>query len=254
MIRRFNDYSFMDEESLQKIANVVNNQRKLVKITDNLKEANITAQQLQFQGYNVDLEQNDTEYHIFASPRQKISLADAKASGQFKKIAFDRYTFEKNSNLEKAAYTTPISIQHYNFDDGTIWRVMTAKDGKQYLVKEVDEKERIVRQPNPQNNNFKNIITASLTKNNSNQLTRLCKILYNNPDSEFVNDLVKYSSKSLSMILASKLDNIVTSELEHLNITSPQYQNNVKEKIIQAIDNDQIFNRKQISTFITQYK
>lgn len=243
MIRRFNDLSFFDEESMQKIAQAVNNQKKLVKIVDNEKQANIFTKELQFKGYNVDIEQNNNNFYIYASPRQKVLLKEAQSSGQFKKIAFDRYQF-----LSKEA-NNPLGIQHYNFDEGTIWKVMTAKDGKEYLVKEIDDKDnnKVIRQPCEKA--FRSTILASL-QSNPKQLTKLCKVLYNNPDDDFINDLVKYSSKSLSAILTSKLDNIITSELEYLNITSPEYHKNVHDKIVQAIDNNQIYNRQQISNLI----
>lgn len=260
MIRRFNDFSFIDDESLQKIADVVNNQKKLIKIFNDKKRALIAAKELRFQGYNVTVESKDEEYYIYVVPREKILLKDAKNSGQFTKVAFDRYAFSNKKNIEaeltnQASLTlqanNPLGIKHYNFDEGTIWKVVAGKDGKEYLVKEIDDKDedKIIRQPSEKA--FQSTVLAS-SKANPKQLVKLCKVLYNNPDEDFINDLVKYSSKSLTEILNNKLNRVVTAELEQFNVTSPAHGNAMKEKIIQAINNNQIYNRQQISNLISK--
>ena len=241
MIRRMNDYSFLNDEAFTKIAKAVNDQTKLVKITDNESEAIILAKQLQTQGYCTKIESKSNEFYVTASPREKVLKKDAEQSGQFKKIAKDCYAFSKKAN-------NPLGLQHYNFDEGTIWKIMAGKDGKEYLVKEIDDtNQKIIRQPSQQG--FKSTVLAS-NQVDSKKLVKLCNILYNNPSNELVNDMIRYATKSVVTIINEKINNIIDSELQALCITSPRYKNEVKEKIAFAIDNNAIFNRQQISDLI----
>lgn len=239
MVRRYDDYSFLNDNDLEKIAAVVNNQSKIVKITDDEKEAKLAQQQLRMQGYPAYIEQKNNTYQIITSPQTKILLKEALASKQFKKIAMNKYAFSTVAN-------NTLGFQQYNFDDGTIWRVLKSKDGKEYLVKELnDEDNTIVRQP------YNQIKSPVLASSNNKRIHKLCKILYDNPSDEFINDLVKYSTDSLSKLVTAKLNNIIDSELHALNITSPMYTQQVKERIASAIDNNTIVNRQQISDIIT---
>ena len=241
MIRRINDYSYIDDESLQKIAEVVNNQKKLIKITDNIKTAKAITKQLKDKNYESIIEQVKDNYYIYTLPQQKVLFTEAKSSGCFKRIASNQYEFTKQAN-------NPLGITHYNFDEGTIWKVMTAKDGKDYLVKEIDDKtEQIIRQPCE-----KAFSTMVITADNKDpqKIFKLCKLLYNDVNEDFIKDLTKYSSIALSSFLSNKLNNVIDSELEYLNITSPEYKKNVHEKIAMAINNNQISNRQHISNII----
>ena len=130
-VRRFNDYSFIDDNAMEKIANAVNNQEKIIKITDDEKEANLIIHQLNAQGYEAESRYKSGEFFVVARPRFRIPLKKAQASGQFKKIASSHYAFSRAAN-------NPLGIQHYDFDEGTIWKVVSGKDGKEYLVKELD--------------------------------------------------------------------------------------------------------------------
>ena len=238
MIRRISDYSYIDDSAFEKIANVVNDSKKLIKIVEDEDHAQIIAKNLQV-NYDTKIEYINNNYYIYAMPKQRIALDEAKSSGFFKKIAYNQYQFNKQAN-------NPLGWQHYNFDDGTIWKVMTASDGKEYLVKEIDKNNQIIRQPCEKiKNNL--IITANKHIANS-QIKQLCNILYGDVNSDFINDLDK--SFNLFTMLTNKLDLIIDSELKYLNIQSNQYKQDIYNKIIQGIKNNKITNRKQISDLI----
>ena len=239
MIRRINDYSYIDDNAFEKIANVINDQKKLINIVEDEDHAQVIAKNMQNE-YDTKIEKNNNHYYIYAMPKQQVALDEAKSSGFFQKIAYNQYQFNKQAN-------NSLGWQHYNFDDGTIWKVMTANDGKEYLVKEVDDKNnQIIRQPCEKiNTNL--VITANKHIANS-QIKRLCNILYGDIDPEFINDLSK--SFDLFKMLINKLDLVINSELDYLNIQSNQYKQNIYDKIMQGIKNNTITNRKQISNLI----
>ena len=51
MVNRINDYSFLDDDTIKKIASVIEDDSKVVQIVDNEKEATILQKQLNIQGY-----------------------------------------------------------------------------------------------------------------------------------------------------------------------------------------------------------
>jgi len=240
MIRRINDYSYINDEEFEKIASVINESKKLVKITDDIDHAHVIANELQNK-YDAQIEQVKNNYYIYAKPKQKVLLNEAKSSGFFKKIAYNQYQFNKQAN-------NPLGWQHYDFDDGTIWKVMTAKDGKEYLVKEVNDKtNEVIRQVYDTVKNNSLIITA----NNKaiGKIKQLCNIIYGDVNIEFINDLMQ-ASVDLLQILNHKLDLIIKSELDYLNIQSTQYKKDTYNKIMQGIISNKINNREQISNII----
>lgn len=246
-IKLYNDYSLLDDDAMAKLANVVNNQEKTIKVTSSYDEAKQIARQNIFEGYPTRIVEHGNSYHINVKPRVEIDLQSAQDSGQFKKLAFNRYAFTKQAN-------NPLGIQHYNFDDGSIWRVVVGKDNKEYLVKEVDDNnnDKVIRAVDsiPKST----VLTASSKGVDTKQLVRLAKILYNNPEEELINDLIKVSADTVNKTVTAKLNQIINSELEALNITSPLYRNKVKEKIAHAISSNIIFNRQQISKMIADIK
>ena len=243
MIRRHDDYSFLQDEYFEKIANSINNtQKKLVKVTNDIKQAKHIGTQLLAQGYKISCDNYNNEYYIYALPREKINFKQAMQNGTFKKIASNQYIKQANNTL---------GLQHYDFDEGTIWKVITAEDGKEYLVKEVSDTniDEVIRQKDDINKK----ITVTASNNNKRDLIRLCKILYNNFNEEFIQDIVQYAPESLSNMINDKLNNIINSELKALNITSSNYHKQVREKIAFAIESNKITNRQQISNIIQNH-
>ena len=238
MVSRINDYSFLDDDTIKKIASVIEDDSKVVQIVDNEKEATILQKQLNIQGYNTKIEKHGKSFHVIAKPRDMILYHEAIKSGQFTKLAFGRYSFTRQSN-------NPLGIQHYNFDEGTIWKVMTGKDGKEYLVKEVDDdnEELVVRKSE------KSVLAESSLDVKS--LKKICKVLYDNPSDEFINDLFDKLPSQMNKILTAKLDKLINDNVKASKfISSPKYINDVKTKVITSINQEAIFNKEQISKFI----
>ena len=133
MIRRTSDASLFSESEFDKLEKIVkkNENRKLYKVCSNQNDANLAISELKLKGYKYDVILNDSECRIYSIFPESINKEEAEKSGNFKKIAFGRYCFQKPT----------ISDNKYNFDDGSIWKVITAEDGKQYLAKEVDDED-----------------------------------------------------------------------------------------------------------------
>ena len=77
-------------------------------------------------------------------------------------------------------------------------------------------------------------------------------MLYDCQDDNFINDLVSLSASSLARVLTAKLNSIVDSKLQSVNINSSTYSNEVKQKLAAAIDSNAIYNRQQIDSLILQ--
>lgn len=239
MIRRINDYSYIDDAEFEKIANIINDNKKLVKITDDIDHAQVIAKKIQNK-YDTQIEKVNNNYYIYAKPKPKVLLTEAKSSGFFRKIAYNQYQFNKQAN-------NSLGWQHYDFDDGTIWKVMTAKDGKEYLVKEVNDKtNEIIRQPYDQ---VKENLMITASNKSIGKVKQLCNIIYGEINTEFINDILQ-ASVDLLHILNHKLDLIINSELDYLNIQSNQYKQDVYDKIMQGIASNKITSREQISNII----
>lgn len=246
-IKLYSTNASLDDEAMMKLSQVINNQEKTIKVTASYDEAKRIAKRSMLEGYQTSIVDYGNSYHVNVKPRVEIDLQEAEQSGQFKKLAFGRYAFTKEAN-------NPLGIQHYNFDDGTIWKVSVGKDGKEYLVKEVDDKneDKVIR--SVEKNMTKATVLASATsKIDTKQLARLAKILYDNPADEFINDLMQASVNVLSKVVTAKLNKVVNSELEALNITSPLYREKAKEKVAHAISSNIIFNKQQIAKIITDF-
>lgn len=241
-IKVHNSFSLFDDAAINKLNDVLNNQDTTIKVTASYDEAEQVAAQSKLEGYKTSIVERNNSYFVNVKPRVEVQLDEALSSGQFKKLAFGRYAFKKVAN-------NPLGIQHYNFDDGTIWKVMAGKDGKQYLVKEVDDNdsEKVIRSLDK--NYTKATILAS-SNTNIKQLVRLAKVLYDNPSDEFINDLLNVSKDVVSKVLTAKLNRIINSELAALNITSPLYRKKVQEKVAHAISSNTVFNKQQISNII----
>ena len=245
MLRRSNDYSFFDDKVFNQIAAAVNDQAAVVHITQNKKQAVKTAKLLCNKGYESSVEQKNDDFYIYAKPQQKVLLKEAEMSGQFTQLADNRYSFSHQAN-------NPLGIQHYDSDDGTIWKIMTDKNGKEYLVKEVDDNnvDKVIRQPSEPG--FRSTVLASLSSTEDpKQLENLCKAVYTKD--ELVHDLIKHASKIIKPLLHQKLNIIIDEQLKALNVTSMKTKQAVKEKIASAIDNNAIYTRQQINDLINKF-
>lgn len=70
--------------------------------------------------------------------KTNIKLAYNENKDKFKRVAWGEYVY--------AAYTGSNGYQEkYAFDDGAIWYIETDEQGNQYIVKQVDDSDEIVR-------------------------------------------------------------------------------------------------------------
>lgn len=230
---------------------------KTVYTTEDENQARMMEKQLTIQGYHAEIEKHGNTFHVVTKPRNKVPLHKAEASGMFTKLAFGRYVFNKTGNNK-------LGFEEYDFDEGTIWKVVKSDDGKEYLVKEVedDNEDAVIRQKDTKavvaaantNSLFKkassNMNTNSIPKE---QLKKYCKVLYNNPSEEFIDDLMDCIPNQLSSLLLAKLDAIVNKEISASKyMSSPRFAAKMKEKIKEGISGNTVFNVAQICKMIRE--
>jgi len=232
------DYPLFDDKTFEKLAKVVEDQSKIVQIVDTEDEADLISKQLNIQGYNTKVEKNINGYQVIAKPKEKVEYKEALNSGQFKKVAFGRYTFNRNAN-------NPLGIQHYNFDDGTIWKIMKGKDGKEYLVKEVEDndEEKVIR-------NTKNI-TASIHRDTI-SAKKICLAMYDNKSKNIIDDLFRYIPNQTMKMVEAKFNKFIEDEAMKARITSPKLILELKNKVIDGINKDSIFTQDQMRKLISK--
>lgn len=255
MIKRTNDFSLFEDKEFLKIAAVVNKKeaKKLYNTYPDVNMARIAKKELEIKGYKTELYQKGNEWQLYLIENlQKISLEEAEKSGAFKKLAWGRYVFQRESSLE---------MHKYPFDDGSIWRVITDVDGKQYLVKEYldDNEEEVVR--------YKK---ASLTKeaetfdfvtpNNFNNVFKLIFniVALNQIGTNFLNDLYSGNAVNLQNYFIEKLNEDINEYVEQIasaqsiQPNSPELDE-IKQLIKEKFDNNLMTSITDIDKTIDDY-
>lgn len=222
MIRRSNDFSIFSNEDFEKIANKLQDHenKKLYKVCLSEKELQIAKQELTVKGYNYQVQNSGENILIFSVTPEKVDLREAEHSGQFKKLAWGRYSFQKVSQIG--------DFNSYSFDDGSIWKTIVDNDGKEYLVKEVDDNDEeivirnkvagLVKESEVNMTNFVNL------QNHVN----VVQILYND-SSILSSDMIK---EFLNSTYATNMFNFLEKKLETILIEKLQQYNVHEEKII----------------------
>ena len=134
---------------------------------------------------------------------------------------YGRYSFQKVNAIG--------DFQKYNFDDGSIWKVITGQDGKQYLVKEVDDEDedKVVRTK-----------LAKLQKKaellvDQNNINSIVPVLFGN-NNQFVSELLNSNIGSQVIdFVKQKFNSIVDEKLQAMNITDQS----IKDMVINNISN-----------------
>lgn len=238
IIKRTNDYNIFSDKELEKIAKVVssNDNIKLFDIVNAEDEALLIKKQLKIEGYGCKIEQVGDKWRVYAVIPEKIKLESAIKSGAFKKLAWGRYSFQKQS-----------AMNDYDFDDGSIWRVITDKDGQEYLIIEIDDEDgEIIREKLA---NCENQLV------NDNNIKRTMSILYNNNyNTEFLDDLLRSDIKNnvyafLNNKLSEKIDHLI---VDNHFINSPNYNKEIKE-IVKTSLNDNLESESQLEALICDY-
>lgn len=247
MIKRISDYDILPASELEKIAEVVSKKenKSLFDIVDSEEKALLAKKQLKIQGYQVEIEPFGNKFKVIAVVPDKVKFEEAINSGAFQKLAWGRYSFQRES---------AIGMFKYDFDDGSIWKTMVGEDGEEYLVKEVDEtdEDNVVR-----NKVASKTIESIVSDNN---VKNVVSILYDtNADNDLVNDMVNGFSENQIKVhvhnaLDSKLNDLIANKIEKNQfIQTPEYIADVKSIIKVAIDNNDVKTSGQLEELIVAY-
>lgn len=237
MIKRNDDFGFIDDSFFTKLAEVVKEQeeKKTVEITKDAKRAQIVSKQLAVLGYHTEIHETNGTYKVIAFPKKRLDFYEAMQSGQFRKVAWGMYSFNRQAN-EQLGFTK------YDFDDGSIWKVVKGSDGKDYLVKEVDDKDenKVVRTKTKQSTPKVASLENDVTKENVKDVIHL---LYDNVNDDFIDDMLQSSANELLKMVEEKLKNTINASIQmNKFISSPKFAKDIKKEIVNGI------NKKQIHT------
>lgn len=241
MINRVNDMNLMSDDSFEKLATLIKqkDQKKLYKICKTNDEAEIAIKELKIQGYNSAVEKLGNNINVYKVQPETIELEDAKQSNNFKKLAWGRYCFQKQNSIN--------GFDNYNFDDGSIWKVIIGEDGKEYLVKEVDDNDE---------DKVKRVKSASLVKHaeytSDLNVNNIMKILYGDVDSEFVNDILSSNMKqNLFTLLDEKINTLILEATQQNNITNTETIENLKNYMSINISNNTIMDSNSFNNILS---
>ena len=247
IVRRFNDVdSAFDDNAFEKIANVIKekNKEKVLLITKDKTEAEVACKQLKMQGYNARVEPTvHGDYKVIGSHAERLDLRTAMLSGNFKKLAWGRYCFQRDAN-EK------LGNEKYDFDDGSIWKVIKDEDGTEYLVKEVDDKdeEKVIR-----NSELKTAASKKQMFVNESNAKNIVQILYN-CNNRFVDDMLKTASNETIKMINNKFNECIAEKIaENKFISSPKYLSSVTASVESAITDKKIKDMNQLEASIVEF-
>jgi hypothetical protein len=242
MITRVSDYNDFSNDQMEKLAKIVEKRenKSLIEIVDNENQVNVIKKELKIQGYETKVEPLGDKWKVFAITPDKVKYEEAVASGMFKKLAWGRYSFQKESAF---------GAFNYEFDDGSIWRTMTAEDGKEYLVKEVDDE------------NEDDVVRVKLASNqkeslaNDNNVKTIISILYDIKDNQLIEDLLKSNIKDqlysiLNNKLATRIDDVISNN--HF-IQSANYKKDVCSLVLTGINSKEITSSSQLNKLIVDH-
>ena len=247
IVRRFDDVnSAFDDNAFAKIADVVEekDKEKVLLITSDENEADVMCKQLNMQGYKAHVEQTaHGDYRVVGSHAERLDLRTAMASGKFKKLAWGRYCFQRNAN-------ETLGNEKYDFDDGSIWKVIKGEDGKEYLVKEVDDKDedKVIR-----NSKLKAAASKKPMFVTETNAKNIVQILYN-CNNRFVDDMLKVASNETIKMLNNKLNECIAEKIaENKFISSPKYLSSITASIESGITDNKIKNMNQLEASVVEF-
>ena len=127
MINRINDFNCFDDSDFLKLKTILNKEKtnclnkKEAELHKNIKN-------------NVNIQETINGYQVVDN--DKINFNEAMLSGLFKKVAWGEYLYNgRQDNFSSK----------YSFDDGSIWKVEKDENGNEYLIKEIDDDNNLVR-------------------------------------------------------------------------------------------------------------
>lgn len=246
MIRRVSDFSNLSNDDFEKLAETIKNKenKKLYKSCSDEKEVKIAMKEVKLHGYNVEVDKIGESYNVYNILPEIVDLTTAQDSGNFKKLAWGRYSFQKVNSIG--------GFEHYNYDDGSIWKTITKEDGKEYLVKEVEDEDddKIIR-----NASLKKKASISVTDAN---FEVAMQILYHNsstPNTQFINDLLTNQSvkTELYSMLEKRIHDIVSEKLQNQNLKDDAKIEKIINVIEENINNHQIVDENTMESVIYNY-
>lgn len=243
MIRRVSDKDVLPKEQFEKIAETVAKKEstQLFDIVDKDK-AELVKKQLRIQGYDVKLEPAGDKVKVYAIMPDKVKFIDAVQSGSFKKLAWGRYCFQRESAL---------GMFKYDFDDGSIWKVVAdPQTGEEYLIKEVNDQneEDIVRNKVAADTKYQFV--------NDDNVNVIISMLYDDINSSIVKDIIadKNIKSSFYSMLNSKFEKTIEANVSNNHfISSPEYISDLKSIIKTALDNKQLNSTDNLDKLIVEY-
>lgn len=134
-----------------------------------------------------------------SKPIVSVGYKEAMSSGMFKRIGWGEYLY--NGRIDD--FSTK-----YKFDDGAIWRVEKDDAGNEFLVKEVDE-----------NNNLLRTASNEIYINSDN-----CKMAMNLLSIKSKDDLLSFilEDKNISNLIYNKINNVIKKYVQNY-ITDNKY-------------------------------
>jgi hypothetical protein len=185
VINKINDFNCFDENEFLKLETVLNRKKEATYKTK--KEAQLHKNLSK----NTYVEENVNGYSV--KTLDKIAFNEALNSGLFKKVAWGEYLY---SSFTGRNDTFP---EKYDFDDGSIWKVEKDEDGNEYLVKEVDDEDNLVRVASAKTNNY-------ITPSNFDDLAKVLSVFKSK------DEIVEYVKKDKN--INKYLFDVVNSRLE----------------------------------------
>lgn len=247
MIRRTDDYSVFSNDELNKLASVIKKaeSKKLFNSFDNEKDAEIAKSELELQGFNAVIEKTANKYNVNTIKDEFVSLEEAEKSGQFKKLAWGRYCFQRESGVG--------DLFDYSFNDGSIWKLATDEEGNAVLIKEVDDEDEdeVVRNVQDNRQQMRTASKKDEVKYASDITIRnIAKILYDTDLTDsFLHEATPDVKNSLYKMFNSKFDSLVISKLQEQDITDEKEISEIKKLTATALTMD-VNSKYTLSKFI----
>lgn len=235
MIKRVSDYSGIDDKTFNYIKEVLDKKNTLIDIVDTEKEAINMQMELNVKGQKTEIIPYGNKFKILACNKQdKVDLREAKNSGMFKKLAWGRYYFTKENKL---------GDKSYDFDDGSIWKVVKGEDGIEYLIKEMNNEDDVVR------------FTSNDYINEDNYEKFASVLNIDTKPGSVINMMITTGmQKEIGKLIDTQLDQEIYKKMVNNHyIQSKDYNNEIKEILISAINNSDIKNNSDIDELIKKH-
>lgn len=233
MIRRTDDFNSFSSDALNKISKVVNKkeEKQMYGTYHSLNEARIVESELKVKGIESETYKVGNDFRIYTLNNVSIPLQDAEDSGQFKKLAWGRYSYQKEA---------AVGMFDFNFNDGSIWKVSQDENGNSVLIKEVDdENEDEVVRSNQLVTNMKTASNSDISLINDSNFKNVTSMFYGNQNDDFIELILSTQNKyQVFEKLSNKFNEVVNTKLSNCQINDEKESDELKKMIISSINED----------------